>query len=59
MRFKFNPLTGSISVIDEPISKTFETHFIADISVLEGTVLQMQSPIIDGELLIDGEVYIL
>jgi len=69
MSWKFNPFTGKLDYFEDQatvaniwdvllfVKRTFNSD--EDINVPSDKVLQMHSPSIDGELFIDGEVYIL
>tara|TARA_R110000782_G_scaffold98924_1_gene184465 strand:- start:186 stop:365 length:180 start_codon:yes stop_codon:yes gene_type:complete len=59
MSYKFNPFTGGLDYFDA--DQSVRVIYLAGeiVSVQEGRVLQLHSPVIDGELYIEGEVYIL
>jgi hypothetical protein len=61
MSYKFNPFSGNLDVVSSSNSGLYKRDFTQEtiISVNTGYVLQMHSPIVDGELFIDGEVYII
>jgi hypothetical protein len=60
MAVTLDPLTGKLLFSTaERIAGMMRRYFSSAIRVPTDRVLQMHSPITDGELYIDGEVYIL
>jgi hypothetical protein len=63
MSYKFNVFTGKLDIVGGGSSDggLYRRDFTQEtiVSVNTGFVLQMHSPVVDGELFIDGEVYIL
>ena len=59
MSYKFNPFTGELDYFDA--DQSVRVIYLAGeiVTVQVGRVLQLHSPVIDGELYIEGEVYIL
>jgi hypothetical protein len=59
MSYKFNPFTSTLDYSDN--DQSVKVVYLAgeNITVQEGFALQLHSPIIDGEIFPDGEVFIL
>jgi hypothetical protein len=59
MSYKFNPFTATLDYVDT--DRTIRVVYLAgeNINVPTGKVLQLHSPSIDGEIIPDGEVFIL
>jgi hypothetical protein len=58
MSYRFNPFTNAFDRVGK-VFNYIRTRFTGDICVPANKVLILKDPIVDGDMIIDGELYLL